>query len=83
MYIYIFKLRNALILGSYSDPYDNPFLYLWMMSQLISSCYAYTWDLKMDWGLLDKNAPPENKYLREEIVYSSGVCLFYKLVYLM
>lgn len=43
------------------------------MSQLISSCYAYTWDIKMDWGLLDRNAPAENRYLREEIVYSSGV----------
>lgn len=43
------------------------------MSQLISSCYAYTWDIKMDWGLLDRNAPVENRYLREEIVYSSGV----------
>lgn len=27
----------------------------------------------MDWGLLDSNAG-ENKFLREEVVYSAAVC---------
>ncbi|XP_043555883.1 xenotropic and polytropic retrovirus receptor 1 homolog [Chiloscyllium plagiosum] len=44
------------------------FLYLWIACLLISSCYTLTWDLKMDWGLFDKNAG-ENTFLREEIVY--------------
>lgn len=51
---------------------DNPFLFLWIIASVISSCYAYTWDIKMDWGLFDKSAG-ENKFLREEIVYSSTV----------
>lgn len=37
---------------------------------IVSSCYTYTWDIRMDWGLFDANAG-ENRFLREEIVYSS------------
>ncbi|XP_039339334.1 xenotropic and polytropic retrovirus receptor 1 isoform X3 [Mauremys reevesii] len=44
------------------------FFYLWIVFCLISSCYTLIWDLKMDWGLFDKNAG-ENTFLREEIVY--------------
>lgn len=60
------------ILGYYSNTFDNPYTWLWIVSSVISSCYAYTWDIKMDWGLFDKNAG-ENTFLREEIVYSSTV----------
>ncbi|CAB1317637.1 unnamed protein product, partial [Coregonus sp. 'balchen'] len=34
----------------------------------LSSCYTLVWDLKMDWGLFDRNAG-DNTLLREEIVY--------------
>ncbi|KAM5148379.1 solute carrier family 53 member 1 [Mantella aurantiaca] len=44
------------------------FFYLWIVSYVISSLYTLIWDLKMDWGLFDKNAG-ENTFLREEIVY--------------
>ncbi|KAM3914895.1 solute carrier family 53 member 1 [Leptodactylus fuscus] len=44
------------------------FFYLWIISYFISSCYTLIWDLKMDWGLFDRNAG-ENTFLREEIVY--------------
>nr|CAH7755494.1 unnamed protein product [Callosobruchus chinensis] len=67
----------AIIFSSLSKVYandyasgENPFLYLWIVSSLISSCYAYTWDIKLDWGLFDAKAG-DNKFLREEIVYSS------------
>lgn len=56
----------------YEDALDNPYLYLWVFASVVSSCYAYTWDIKMDWGLFDKSAG-ENKFLREETVYSSTV----------
>ncbi|XP_077292169.1 solute carrier family 53 member 1 [Arctopsyche grandis] len=78
--VVIFSTLKSFYDSSYSDPYDNPFLYLWLMSQLISSCYAYTWDVKMDWGLLDRNAPSENRYLREEIVYSSGSYYYFAII---
>ena len=46
----------------------NPFFWLWLLSAIVSSCYTYIWDIKMDWGLMDKNAG-ENRFLREETVY--------------
>ncbi|XP_063795867.1 solute carrier family 53 member 1 [Pseudophryne corroboree] len=47
---------------------EQVFLYLWIICYVISSCYTLIWDLKMDWGLFDRNAG-ENTFLREEIVY--------------
>lgn len=62
----------------FSDKYlsmtENPFFYFWIFASLISSCYAYTWDIKLDWGLFDAKAG-DNKFLREEVVYSSTVCI--------
>ena len=46
------------------------FFYFWMIARLINASYTYTWDIKMDWGLMAKNAG-ENTFLREEFVYSS------------
>lgn len=57
----------------------NPFFYAWIASSVISSLYAYTWDIKMDWGLFDKN-PGENKFLREEVVYSSKGYYYFAIV---
>lgn len=51
---------------------DNPFFFLWIAAAIINSFYGYIWDVKIDWGLFDKSAG-ENKYLREEIVYTPGV----------
>lgn len=64
----------------------NLFFYLWIVASIISSCYAYTWDIKLDWGLFDAKAG-DNKFLREEIVYSSTVsikiyCLTFFMVYI-
>ncbi|XP_026876841.1 xenotropic and polytropic retrovirus receptor 1 homolog [Electrophorus electricus] len=44
------------------------FFYLLIAFSVINSCYTLVWDLKMDWGLFDRNAG-ENALLREEIVY--------------
>lgn len=66
------SLCFAYMLANYTSTFDNPYTWLWIISSIISSCYAYTWDIKMDWGLFDKNAG-ENTFLREEVVYSSTV----------
>ncbi|XP_067002600.1 solute carrier family 53 member 1 [Anabrus simplex] len=58
---------------------DSPYFYLWVLSSILSSCYAYTWDIKMDWGLFDPKAG-DNKYLREEIVYSSTGYYYFAIV---
>lgn len=53
---------------------NSVFFYLYIVAYIISSCYTYTWDIKMDWGLFDKNAG-ENRFLREETVYAFKVSL--------
>lgn len=50
------------------------FFYLYISCLVVSSCYTLVWDLKMDWGLFDRNAG-ENTFLREEIVYPHKVLL--------
>jgi len=41
---------------------------LWIVSAIVSSCYTFIWDIKMDWGLF------EGKYkLRSELIYSKKV----------
>ncbi|CAG9856643.1 unnamed protein product [Phyllotreta striolata] len=60
-------------------PGENPFFYLWIGSSVISSCYAYTWDIKLDWGLFDAKAG-DNKFLREEIVYSSTWFYYFAII---
>ncbi|XP_064420202.1 solute carrier family 53 member 1-like [Latimeria chalumnae] len=44
------------------------YFYLWIVMACVSTLCTTTWDLKMDWGLFDKNIK-ENKFLREETVY--------------
>ena len=61
-----------------NDRASNPFLYVWLVSSLFSSTYRLIWDLKMDWGFFDTNAG-ENRFLREQIVYSSKT-LYYVVI---
>lgn len=62
----------SFVTGSHLGNRNNPYFYLWIIASIVSSCYAYTWDVKMDWGLLEWKSN-DNKFLREEIVYSSNV----------
>uniref|UniRef100_A0A8C5GH11 Xenotropic and polytropic retrovirus receptor 1 homolog n=1 Tax=Gouania willdenowi TaxID=441366 RepID=A0A8C5GH11_GOUWI len=59
------KKHDGLIIN---EPHSQIFLYLYIACLIVSSCYTLVWDLKMDWGLFDRNAG-ENTFLREEIVY--------------
>uniref|UniRef100_A0AC11DX65 Xenotropic and polytropic retrovirus receptor 1 n=1 Tax=Ovis aries TaxID=9940 RepID=A0AC11DX65_SHEEP len=61
-------LNITLVLAEQRHSDTMVFFYLWIVFCVISSCYTLIWDLKMDWGLFDKNAG-ENTFLREEIVY--------------
>ena len=56
-------------------------LITWVSSCLISSCYTFWWDLRMDWGLMETNkAGDENRFLREEIVYSSPFFYYFGII---
>ncbi|XP_014215114.1 xenotropic and polytropic retrovirus receptor 1 homolog [Copidosoma floridanum] len=59
--------------------WESPYLWLWLISCFINSIYSYTWDIKMDWGLLDGSAG-ENKFLREEVVYSSAGFYYFAII---
>ena len=51
--------------------YDSSvFLYLWLVFAIISTIYSYFWDLKMDWGLLDRSQY-KNYLLRKELSYNN------------
>ncbi|XP_072537297.1 xenotropic and polytropic retrovirus receptor 1a [Salminus brasiliensis] len=51
-----------------NDADAEAFFYLLILFSTVSSLYTLIWDLKMDWGLFDRNAG-EHTFLREEIVY--------------
>lgn len=55
------------------------FFLAWIISAVVSTCYTFAWDIKMDWGLLDKSAG-ENILLREEIVYSSKAFYYFAVI---
>eukprot|EP00092_Neocalanus_flemingeri_P019686 GFUD01021321.1.p1 GENE.GFUD01021321.1~~GFUD01021321.1.p1 ORF type:complete len:609 (-),score=153.00 GFUD01021321.1:1150-2838(-) len=62
-----------------TDVERSPFFYLYILSAIISSCYTYIWDIKMDWGFFAAGAG-DNRFLREEIVYSSKGYYYFAIV---
>lgn len=65
-FVVIFKALH--LTHTNKKPEYEIFWYLMIAFSIINSCYTLIWDLKMDWGLFDRNAG-ENTLLREEIVY--------------
>jgi len=64
----------------YSSSTSNPFFYCWIIALVISSCYTYSWDVMVDWGLFSSDSPKETPFLREEIVYSSPYYYYFAIV---
>src|SRR5689334_17511434 len=65
----------------YDHSFSNPFFNCWIISMIVSSCYTYVWDIKMDWGLFDPKSPnKEYPFLREEIVYSSPNYYYFAII---
>ncbi|XP_078488792.1 xenotropic and polytropic retrovirus receptor 1 homolog [Ciona intestinalis] len=58
---------------------QSVYFFLWLASLFIGSCYTFGWDIKMDWGFLDRNAG-ENKFLREEMVYPYKAVYYFAIV---
>ncbi|XP_014487113.1 PREDICTED: xenotropic and polytropic retrovirus receptor 1 isoform X2 [Dinoponera quadriceps] len=72
--LYIYNATN------YPDSsQETGYLWAWLFWCLVNSIYSYTWDLKMDWGLLDPNAG-ENRFLREEMVYSAAGFYYFAII---
>ncbi|XP_074035051.1 P[[i]]-sensitive XPR1 orthologue isoform X3 [Leptinotarsa decemlineata] len=78
-FVVTFSTLNKIYADDLPSPFENLFFYSWITASLISSCYAYTWDIKLDWGLFDSKAG-DNKFLREEIVYSSTWFYYFAII---
>lgn len=72
-FVIIFSSITQATSEVYDKSTENPFFYLWIISAIISSFCAYGWDIWMDFGLMKMEG--ENRFLRDEIVYSSTVSL--------
>lgn len=59
---------------------ERPLFYLWVLSALVSSCYSYAWDVKMDWGFFEWKASPSAPLLREDMVYSSRSFYYFAII---
>ncbi|UJR19481.1 hypothetical protein I4U23_022611 [Adineta vaga] len=71
--------RRGYALKYQNNRYSNPFLYLWILTSLISSTYKLIWDFKMDWGFCQRKMG-KNKYLREQIIYSSKSFYYFTII---
>ncbi|XP_029663976.1 xenotropic and polytropic retrovirus receptor 1-like [Formica exsecta] len=78
-FVVIFSYLHLTNKKYYALSTENPYFYLWLTVSVVSSCFTYTWDVKLDWGLFD-SSPGENKFLREEIVYSSPHYYYFAMV---
>ncbi|KAH1004031.1 hypothetical protein HUJ04_003845 [Dendroctonus ponderosae] len=79
-FVVIFSTLNKLDEFNSSDKDKvSPYFYLWVCASIVSTCYAYTWDIKLDWGLFDAKAG-DNKFLREEIVYPATWFYYFAIV---
>ncbi|KAG8222647.1 hypothetical protein J437_LFUL003769 [Ladona fulva] len=78
-FVVLFSALSTVYKDDYEGSSGNPYFYIWIVASIVSSCYAYSWDIKMDWGLFDKNAG-DNRFLREEIVYSSTGYYYFAIV---
>ncbi|KAL0113736.1 hypothetical protein PUN28_012691 [Cardiocondyla obscurior] len=78
-FVVIFSYLHLTNKKHYALSTENPYFYLWLTVSVVSSCFTYTWDVKLDWGLFDSSAG-ENKFLREEIVYSSPYYYYFAMV---
>ena len=59
---------------------QRPMFYLWVLSALVSSCYGFAWDVKMDWGFFDWKASPNAPLLREDMVYNSKWFYYFAII---
>ena len=76
---YFFTLMVAIfsyLIGKYKN--EQKFVYLWIGFALISTIYSYSWDLKMDWGLLQNNR--KNRFLRDKLIYPRNQIYYFAIV---
>ncbi|KAK7094735.1 solute carrier family 53 member 1-like [Littorina saxatilis] len=80
-FVQLFSTLYRVHIELHGDGYRQNSVFFWLLivATVASSCYTYTWDIKMDWGLLDKGAG-ENKFLREEVVYAFKAYYYFAMI---
>lgn len=79
-FVVLFATLKSMYASEYENQSQNPYVILWFIASVISSSYAYAWDIRMDWGLLETWTKGDNKFLREEIVYSSTYFYYFAII---
>eukprot|EP00794_Sanderia_malayensis_P015958 gene15958-17563_t len=72
IFVTILSTLTAVRKAKSGESQSGVLFYFWIASLVLSTFYTLFWDIRMDWGLVDKNAG-ENFLLREQIVYDSKV----------
>lgn len=52
---------------------------MWIITTIVSSCYSFAWDVRMDWGFLSPNAK-EHQFLRDDLIYRSVWYYYFAVV---
>nr|XP_014087453.1 xenotropic and polytropic retrovirus receptor 1-like [Bactrocera oleae] len=60
---------------SYEYFFDNPFVWFFIISNVVQTVYTLVWDMIMDFGVFKKFSG-ENIFLRDQILYPAGFYYF-------
>ncbi|XP_055354793.1 xenotropic and polytropic retrovirus receptor 1 homolog isoform X2 [Paramacrobiotus metropolitanus] len=69
-FVVLFSALNSMHVERYAEDFigERPVFYMWVITAVVSSCYSFAWDIRMDWGFLDPNAK-EHLFLRDGLIY--------------
>ena len=76
---YFFTLLVSIfsfLVGKYKE--EMKWTYLWIFFACISTVYSYTWDIKMDWDLLQPNK--KYRFLREKLIYPRSQMYYFAII---
>jgi len=75
------KYSSSLLVIAFNAWYrktsSTPSLVLWVVSATVATAYAFTWDIKMDWGLFEKG---NAQFLRSRLIYPAPFTYYYAAV---
>ncbi|XP_037932123.1 xenotropic and polytropic retrovirus receptor 1-like [Teleopsis dalmanni] len=72
--VVIFGTLSSYYKDVYSSTFQNPFVWGYLISSIISTVYFYAWDVFRDFGVFKKFSG-DNIFLREQVVYEP--CFYY------
>ena len=58
---------------------ERPVFYIWIVSAIVSSCFSFWWDIRMDWGFSSGRAR-DHPLLRDSLVYSSVWYYYFAII---